>query len=94
LLLSEATYGALPHVVVVITPVACGPLSNEQLRERYGLTAREIEVARMLADGKSAAELADALHVSSHTARHHTENVMRKLGVERRAAVGCKLRDG
>jgi DNA-binding CsgD family transcriptional regulator len=93
-LLGESTFAELPHVAVVVAPITAGPLSNEQLRERYGLTAREIEVARMLADGKSAAELADALHVSSHTARHHTENVMRKLGVERRAAVGCKLRDG
>jgi DNA-binding CsgD family transcriptional regulator len=57
-----------------------------------GLTAREAEVARLLARRASNAELAAALGVSAHTARHHTERVMRKLEVRKRADVAAALR--
>jgi DNA-binding CsgD family transcriptional regulator len=56
-----------------------------------GLTVREAEVARLLARRLSNAELAAALGVSAHTARHHTERVMQKLGVRRRAEVAAAL---
>jgi DNA-binding CsgD family transcriptional regulator/PAS domain-containing protein len=59
--------------------------------EALGLTARESEVARLLARRLSNAELAAALGVSAHTARHHTERVMQKLGVRRRAEVAAML---
>lgn len=65
-----------------------------RLRERFGLSLREVEVARLLADGLSTRDLSAMLHVSSHTARHHTENVPRKLRVRRRAEVGRRLRGG
>lgn len=70
------------------------PLSDEKLRERYMLTTREVEVARLLADGLSTRELSAALRVSSHTARHHTENVLRKLRVRRRGEVWRRLWGG
>jgi DNA-binding response OmpR family regulator len=68
-----------------------GPLSDEALRERYGLTARQTEVARLLAEGCSNAEIASRLEMSYYTARNHTEQVLGKLGVPSRAAVGALL---
>jgi DNA-binding NarL/FixJ family response regulator len=68
-----------------------GPLSDEALRERYGLTARQTEVARLLAEGCSNAEIASRLEMSYFTARNHTEQVLGKLGVPSRAAVGALL---
>ncbi|HEX6913395.1 MAG TPA: DNA-binding response regulator, partial [Longimicrobium sp.] len=68
-----------------------GPLSDEALRERYGLTARQTEVARLLAEGCSNAEIATRLEMSYYTARNHTEQVLGKLGVPSRAAVGALL---
>ncbi|MFN2566322.1 MAG: response regulator transcription factor [Gemmatimonadaceae bacterium] len=61
------------------------------LRERYRLTRRESDVAQLLALGKSNAEIASILSISEHTARHHTERVLTKLGVSSRAAVGASL---
>ena len=58
-----------------------------RLRGRYGLTIREIEVTRLLLRGESNREIADRLNISEHTARHHTENVLGKLGVRSRAAI-------
>jgi len=66
-------------------------LSDDDLRERFGLTARQIAVARLLGEGYSNAEIAQQLSVSYFTARNHTEQVLGKLGVGTRAAVGAVL---
>src|SRR5918997_197761 len=62
------------------------------LRDRYGLTRRELEVATLLAQGRTNTAIANTLHISPHTARHHTQRVLGKLGVHSRAAAGAKLR--
>ncbi|HKH83543.1 MAG TPA: helix-turn-helix transcriptional regulator [Gemmatimonadales bacterium] len=62
------------------------------LQKRYGLTDREVEVAMLLAQGRSNSAVAAALHISSHTARHHTQRVLAKLGVHSRAEAGAKIR--
>jgi DNA-binding CsgD family transcriptional regulator/PAS domain-containing protein len=48
------------------------------------LTARERQVAALLARRATNPEIAAALGVSPHTARHHTEHVLRKLGLSSR----------
>ncbi len=53
------------------------------IRER--LTRRELEVASLVADGAPAKNVAAALSITVHTARRHTEQVFRKLGVHSRA---------
>jgi len=63
-----------------------------ELQEEYGMTPREVEVALLLAEGLSNAALARRLRVSPHTARHHTQRVLGKLGVHSRAEAGARLR--
>jgi DNA-binding NarL/FixJ family response regulator len=58
-----------------------------RLRDRYGLTSREIEVTGLLLRGESNREIADRLSISEYTARHHTESVLGKLGIRSRAAI-------
>jgi DNA-binding response OmpR family regulator len=72
-------------------PSAPAQLSDDELRARFGLTARQITVARLLGEGYSNAEIAQQLSVSYFTARNHTEQVLAKLGVPTRAAVGAVL---
>jgi DNA-binding response OmpR family regulator len=67
------------------------PLSDEELQARFGLTARQIAVTRLLGEGYSNAEIAQQLSVSFFTARNHTEQILSKLGVGSRAAVGAVL---
>jgi predicted ATPase/DNA-binding CsgD family transcriptional regulator len=50
-----------------------------------GLSRREIEVLRLVADGRSAGEIATQLFISSRTAEHHIEHIYTKLGVSNRA---------
>lgn len=61
------------------------PLSAARLRG-LGLSDREGEVMRLLVDGLSAADVAEQLSISPHTARHHVAGIYAKLGVSSRAA--------
>jgi DNA-binding NarL/FixJ family response regulator len=48
------------------------------------LTPREAEVMELLRNGRSNAEIAQALHVSIETVRTHARRIYRKLGVKTR----------
>jgi non-specific serine/threonine protein kinase len=53
---------------------------------RSGLTRREAEVLRLLAEGRSDREIAAALFISPKTVGTHVSNLLGKLGVPSRAA--------
>ncbi|WP_336053887.1 response regulator transcription factor [Streptomyces sp. CA2R101] len=50
-----------------------------------GLTAREVEVLRLVADGQSNPEIARTLHVSTATVKTHINNLFAKAGLRDRA---------
>ena len=52
-----------------------------------GLTARELEVARLIADGATNAELARALVIAPKTAAAHVSHILDKLGFSSRAQI-------
>ena len=63
--------------------------------ERLGLTAREFEVLRLVAAGRSNREIAGELFISAKTASVHVSNILAKLGVTTRgeaAATAHRLR--
>jgi len=74
-------------------PNAVRILSDSELRDRYGLTDRQIAVARLVAEGCTNAEVAERLGLSFYTARNHAEQVMLKLGVSNRSSVGPLLHE-
>jgi ATP/maltotriose-dependent transcriptional regulator MalT len=51
-----------------------------------GLTARETEVLRLIAAGRSNRDIAGRLVISEHTVARHVQNIFTKLGVSSRAA--------
>lgn len=51
------------------------------------LTAREFEVARLIAEGMTNAEIAGQLGIAPRTAGAHIEHILTKLGVTRRAEI-------
>lgn len=59
------------------------------------LTAREIEVLKLLAEGTSNQAIADTLVISLHTVRHHVQNIITKLGAHSKLeAVATAARAG
>jgi DNA-binding CsgD family transcriptional regulator len=58
-------------------------------RGAHGLTARELEVLRLVAAGKSNREIASLLVVSEHTVARHVQNILAKLDVPSRTAAGA-----
>lgn len=93
--------GSHPVVVVVAEPVigsrmtgpAKPPLKENRIHSRFRLTRKEELVAGLLAANRSNREIAAELCVSHHTARHHTQNVLTKLGVRSRKEVVSVLRE-
>jgi DNA-binding CsgD family transcriptional regulator len=54
-----------------------------------GLSAREAEVLRLVADGKGNREIAAALHLSASTVAHHLTSIYTKAGVDNRSAAAA-----
>jgi DNA-binding NarL/FixJ family response regulator len=50
----------------------------------WGLTSREVEVLRLVADGRSNGQIAEELFISRKTASVHVSNILSKLGVTSR----------
>jgi DNA-binding CsgD family transcriptional regulator len=60
------------------------PRGGKEAAVEYGLTKREIEVLREVADGKTDAEIAESLFISPKTASNHVSNILRKTGTGNR----------
>jgi DNA-binding CsgD family transcriptional regulator len=58
-----------------------------------GLSAREVEVLRLLAVGETNRQIADALFLSEHTVRVHVRNILTKTNTENRTAAAAFARD-
>lgn len=56
------------------------------------LTPREIEVLKVLGDGKTDREIAQELHIAEGTAKKHVSNILSKLGVGNRTEAVIKAR--
>jgi ATP/maltotriose-dependent transcriptional regulator MalT len=72
--------GAAPDLVRLESATGAEP------EERHGLTARELEVLRLVAAGKTNREIASVLVVSEHTVARHVQNIFTKLRVSSRTA--------
>lgn len=90
--LSRDAQGSEPAILVVATRATPEP-NTEELARRFRLTPREVEVARLLAVRRTNSEIASRLGCSVHTARHHVESVMRKLGAASRLSVASLVHE-
>ena len=62
------------------------PDDRARLERPGGLSRREVEVLRLVADGRTSGEVASQLFISPRTAEHHVQNIYTKIGVSSRAA--------
>ena len=60
-------------------------------RDMAALTERELQVARMIVDRRTNAEIAGTLFLSPKTVEHHLTSILRKRGLGSRAAVAAEF---
>lgn len=70
----------LKYVREKIIPTSGGEVFSE-------LTQREIDVVRLIADGLSNQQIADALFLSNGTVRNHISAILEKTGLEHRTQI-------
>src|SRR5262249_45749097 len=80
LVIAEALASVGPTSPPIATPDPLAPAVAA------GLTQRERDVLRLLAEGRRDREIAEALFISPRTAQGHVANLLAKLGLESRAA--------
>ena len=70
--------------VAIVLERAGTPQSTALRLEAHGVTAREREVATLIAQGRSNPEIAEALVLSPYTVQDHIKNLFEKTGVSTR----------
>jgi DNA-binding CsgD family transcriptional regulator len=98
---SASTVGDTDHILAAIDdfvaslPAAtdASPTATGHPSPAAGLSTREIEVLRLLAAGKSNAQIAEELVISQNTVIRHVSNIFAKIGAENRAQAAVYARD-
>ena len=80
----EARAGRLDGESVDAVLAAAGHKTSRRTATSGGLTTREVEVLRLVAQGQSNREIAAELFIAEKTARNHIERLYAKLGVNNR----------
>jgi DNA-binding NarL/FixJ family response regulator len=75
-----------PHVASKVLQHVRAVSSAPELAEaiRSELSDREIEVLKLIANGKDNAQIAGELHISPKTVKNHISNILMKLQIENR----------
>ena len=84
---------AQPHLVALLHltyPPASGPANPTALANTLGLTAREADILRHLAQGQADKEIAHYCRISPRTVQNHLRSVYTKLGVDNRTAASLR----
>jgi DNA-binding CsgD family transcriptional regulator len=80
-----------PTVLVTVERSSRPPIDVDDAARRHGLTARQKDVAVRLVRGDSISAIAQILGMSRHTARHHVEHIIARLGAHSRAEAVAML---
>jgi NarL family two-component system response regulator LiaR len=71
-------------VEIEVSAPASIPAPDDAVRERLGITRREMEILEHIARGLSNREIGEVLFVSENTVKTHCSRVFDKLGARRR----------
>jgi len=84
-LTTDAAEGRLDADAVAAVLTAAGHRSRARRPRPAGLTARQVDVLRLVAAGRSNKEVAAALVISPRTAEHHVQGIYARIGASTRA---------
>ena len=75
----------------VVAEDASGRARRDAITGRDALTAGELRVARLAAEGLTNREIAQALSITTKTAKAHLSRIYRKLEITRRGQLATAL---
>jgi len=82
---------ARPALALMLERKSNGGGTLAEISERFGLTAREQETMRLLAEGFSSKEIAARMKISPNTVKAFVHLVMVKMGVSTRSGIIGKM---
>ncbi len=71
-----------PRVASIVTADYLDLLGRAAPEPECGLSPRELEVLRLLVDGRSARDISSSLHISRNTVDTHRRNILEKTGCD------------
>lgn len=83
----QNSLGVIPYLLLTCSVKKTHPRrlpSLERLAEQHGFSARELEVAHLVLEGASAADIVQRLKVALPTVKTHIRHLLRKTGVKNR----------
>ena len=87
---TRMTGGAIHQIAVILDraqPTDIAPL----IVQSYGLSARESEITRLIAQGYATAEIAATCHITAETVQDHCKSIFDKVGVRSRRELVAHL---
>lgn len=94
--LLQAAPGAVRDVLLAKLPVTNGSQARESAESLHvtdTLSARELSVLQLIAQGCSNQEISEQLFISLHTVKTHASHINGKLGVERRTQAVARAQE-
>ncbi|MET9588880.1 AAA family ATPase [Streptomyces sp. NPDC006539] len=82
-----------PTAAAPVKPKAAPDTRHNRMSSSFGLTPRELEVLRLIAQGYSNRRISEELYISQKTTGNHVSSILAKLGASGRteaAAIACR----
>ena len=80
-------------VEIAVPAVTAKVTADDTVRERLGITRRELEILELVARGLSNREIGETLFVSENTVKTHCSRAFDKLGARRRTEAVQRSRE-
>ncbi len=65
-----------------LSKISNGDSQLDSLKHTHGVSARELEILKLVLDGKTNRQIEDLLFISVHTVKNHVSHLYRKIGVK------------
>ena len=71
------------YITPAITAKILDVIKSLTKKRKYELTKREVEILRLMADGKDNSEIASSLSINIRTVANHVRNILSKMNAKK-----------
>ncbi len=77
------------QIIGKLPSLLTSPTKSENLADKWGVTQKELEIIKLVADGLNNKEIASTLFLSEGTIRNYISNILEKLSLRDRTGLAC-----